>query len=206
MWTFCKKASNDIMKRQFTATVMGISPTATSGFSGGAHTVTMSLDRQDPCAPTSKSVDLPIFGAEDARVLGSLYRVHRAVLVTFETVDAPGAIGEPVDNARPREGDRMEPKNSCAATGFIQVGIFNGDDPGARSAPPGVPAAAQGQVGATWLAPPMVNGRPSCCDSAAGTRLLAATHGCWTIGTESMLMRDDARFCPFCGAKLPEVA
>lgn len=121
------------MKRQFTATVVGISPTTTSDFNGGAHTVTMALDAQGPCAPISKNVELPLFSVEDARVLGPLYRVHHAVLVTFETSEAP------------------EPEKVWA-TGFVQVGVLNGSESDARSGNrPWCCAAARDAEEVLWI-------------------------------------------------------
>ena len=243
------------MRRQFAATVVGISPAADSGFSGGAHTVTLALDGQGPCAPMPKNVEFPIFSAEEARALGSLYRAHHAVLVTFETSGALGVVQGQASDAEPREGDRREPTNPCPATGLIQVGVFNGSE----SDPPRLPwdiigvdampaapspVAAQGQVDgvreaycegpiclcpatseydppcprhgvvgigvtprdalAPAPAPPMVGNRPSCCAAVRGAdEVVWIRHGKWAAG-DSMVHRG-IFFCPFCGAKLPEI-
>ena len=51
------------------------------------------------------------------------------------------------------------------------------------------------------LAPPLVNGRPSCCE-----KMRDACWNAWdcNIG-ENTVARHALTFCPFCGAKLPEV-
>ena len=286
------------MRRQFTATVVGVSPATTSDFNGGAHTVTVALDGQGPCAPISKSVELPLFSAEEARALGALYRIHHAVRVTFETPGVPDVSEEKADNRRrPQEDDRTEPARPCPTTGFNgEEDEKGGDDPtwdlsakrgetrtealakvaadawakapndydaawlavaravvraigrmvpgpsaaapaplgAASSAPDGYreslvcpcpatseydpPCPRHGIVGigvtprdelAPAPAPPMVDGRPSCCDRASG-----ASGGIWALfrPSDAQGWCIDCRssvtvhFCPFCGATLPEVA
>ena len=206
------------MKRQFTATVVGVSPATTSDFNGGAHTVTMALDGQGSCAPMPTNIELPLFNAEEARALGSLYRIHHAVLVTFETSGAPDVPEEKAGDERSCEGDRGDLAHSYSANGFIQVGVLNGSEsdlclcPATSEYDP--PCPRHGVVGigvtprdasASAPAPPMVGNRPSCCAAVRGAdEVVWIRHGKWAAG-DSMVHRG-IFFCPFCGAKLPEVA
>ncbi len=56
---------------------------------------------------------------------------------------------------------------------------------------------------ATAPAPPLVNGRPSCCREWDKRDDVLWIRGQWIIGTIGV--HAPVRFCPFCGAKLPEV-
>jgi hypothetical protein len=56
---------------------------------------------------------------------------------------------------------------------------------------------------ATAPAPPLVNGRPSCCREWDKRDDVLWIRGQWIIGTTGV--HAPVRFCPFCGAKLPEV-
>ncbi len=205
------------MRRQFTATVVGVSPTTTSGNCGGAHAVTMTLDGHGSCAPMPTNIELPLFNAEEARTLGSLYRIHHAVRVTFETPGVPDVSEEKADNRRrPQEDDRTEPARPCPTAGFIQVGVFNGIEcscPATSEYDPPCPRHGVVGIGVTprdVLAPapvpPMVNGRPSCCERMRDNSVVFPTVHGWCISCKDDSPNEDIdiSFCPFCGAKLPE--
>lgn len=77
------------------------------------------------------------------------------------------------------------------------------------------PCPAHGVLGigvtgrATATAPPIVDGRPSCCEKAASHRIevpLISEDGFWTVApSNSANTFEVVVFCPFCGARLPEV-
>lgn len=73
------------MKRTFDATVVSVTPTDTSGFMSGAHSVTFDVLAQSPLGGVTRRVELPLFSVEEAREFGTLYQKHAEMRITFQT-------------------------------------------------------------------------------------------------------------------------
>ena len=123
-----------------------------------------------------------------------------AVRVTFEA-DEPAAVGAshgasaPASASKPVQDERLclcpatsEYDPPCPAHGVLGIGVTGR---------------------ATATAPPIVDGRPSCCEKAASHRIevpLISEDGFWTVApSNSANTFEVVVFCPFCGARLPEV-
>jgi len=155
------------MKKTFSATVVGIAQTDTSGFAAGAHSVSFDILAQSPLGQSPRCVELPLFSVDDARELGALYRNNGAVKITIQA-------GEPREEAAPAADDSNKAHDAlrmqiARAVELLQSAV-SGRMPSVgacRCVCADLVSAADAVFDGFGVPTPIVNGKPSCCE--AGT-------------------------------------
>lgn len=175
------------MKKSFSAVVVGIQDTDTSEYAHGAVAIILDvMNAPAPMGSTQRRLTLPLLTREEARELGARYR-NGLVRLTIDTETAPPDEQPAADTISLEIRDTMGPLRRIALD------------------------VAMGDVEETWKrltnsldAPPLVDGRPSCCAEASTYEASLWNEGThWAI--TGPIRRITIAFCPFCGARLPAI-
>jgi hypothetical protein len=182
------------VKLTLKGTVRGISPTDTTDFTNGTQVVKLWTTDSEY---RGSALEFPLVPREETRELGALYGASGAVTITIEA-------GE--DNAAylPEIETRLRASAAAFGPDHYEAAWLTRAADSVRRVWEGPPTTPIDEVAALpILAPPLVDGRPSCCVSASRHDVSLTTMGAgWVIHARNVI---EARFCPFCGAKLPEV-
>jgi hypothetical protein len=192
------------VRRVFNAVVVGLCDTDTSEYLGGAVAVSFDVSAPAPIGETGRRITLPLFTQEQARELGPMYR-NGTVQLIIETEPPRDSVKWIVtDGNDPDICDDGEFGVEVNGTPYLYYKYTEpGPSPDAKYRP--IAGREFGETIRRSAAPPIVNGRPSCCEMASNigpsaSRSPGGFPG-WVLKIEGMYIKN----CPYCGARLPEL-
>lgn len=189
------------MKLTLKATVRAINPTESSCFVNGVQDVTLQADDGKRTA----NLVFPLASHEHTRELGALYWKQHAVTITIEAGEPEEDASLSAENERLRATVQKLTKDYQAAQERVKGDALEIDGLRAIAMARFNRIAELEAASRTVLAPPLVHGRPSCCENARCNTRIDHRGGAWSISGLDGYTVAICVFCPYCGAKLPEV-